>query len=120
MIKRENDSRAEQPRLVEQPAGERDEFGVRRIDRLGEHGGRPGPGRVRQPEPGPPVGAVITQHHLDLADHGIGMMTAERVRHPGRGDLVPVAGDGQLRKCHVADAYFRQLPPSTGSVTPVM
>ena len=37
MVKRQNDSRAEQPRLVIQPAGQCDEVGVLGIDRLREH-----------------------------------------------------------------------------------
>ena len=61
MVKRQSDSRREQPRLVEQPAGERDELGVGGVDGLGEHRRGPGAGRVGQLEAGPPVGAVVAQ-----------------------------------------------------------
>jgi hypothetical protein len=77
---------------VEQTAGEGDKFHVCGIRRLGEHRGGTGPGRVRQLKPGTPVGAVITQHHRDIADHSIGMVAAYRFRHPRRCDLVPAMG----------------------------
>jgi hypothetical protein len=48
MIKRQNDSRTEQPWLVIQPAGQGDEVGVVGVDRLGEDCCRPGSRGVRQ------------------------------------------------------------------------
>ena len=62
MIKRQNDSRAEQPWLVIEPAGQGDEVGVLGIDGLGEHRCRPGTSRVRQLQPGTAVGPVVAQH----------------------------------------------------------
>ena len=74
MVKRQNDSRREQPRLVEQAAGQRDEFGMGGVDRLGEHRRGPGAGRVGQLEAGPPVGAVVAQRDPDAVHHRTGMM----------------------------------------------
>jgi hypothetical protein len=44
MVKGQNDSRGEQPRLVKQATGEGDKFHMCGIGCLGEHRGRPGSG----------------------------------------------------------------------------
>ena len=102
-----------------QPAGQRDEFGVRRVDRFGEHGGRPGSGRIGQPQPGAPVGAVVTQHHLDVADHGVGMIDRRIASVIQAGVIWSQPPGIDNSESVTAEGYFRQLPPSTGSVTPV-
>ena len=114
MVKRQSDSRGEQPGFVVQAAGERDEFGVVGVDGLGEHRCGPGAGRVGQLQAGPPVRAVIAKRDPDVVHHCARMVSGKRRRHPIRGDRLPSLRNRQLREGH-----FRQLPPSIGSVTPV-
>ena len=66
MVKRQSDSRCEQPGFVEQSARERDEFGVGGVDGLGENRCGPGAGRVGQLKAGPPVCAVIAKGDPDV------------------------------------------------------
>jgi hypothetical protein len=62
MVKRQNDSRTEQPGLVKQTTGEHDEVGVLGVDGLSEHRGQSGAGGVRQSQSGTTVGPVVAQH----------------------------------------------------------
>ena len=117
MVKRQNDSRAEQPWLVIQPAGQGDEVGVLGVDGLGENRRRAGACGVRQLQPGTAVGAVVAQHDRDIVDLGAGKVIGKRRRHPFR---VIASHPCGMDNSATVICYFRQLPPSTGSVTPVM
>ena len=119
MVKRQNDSRAEQPRLVIQTAGQCDEVGVLGVDGLSEY--RRGPRRLRSTSARSRARRLVPSSRSTTAtssDLDARKVTGEGRRHPFRADCIPSLRDGQLGNGHLLTSGSCRRRPAAS--TPVM